>query len=40
MRSIAAEDSVRRLPTGIADLDTVLGGGILPAGVMLLAGYR
>lgn len=38
MCSIAAEDSVRRLPTGIADLDTVLGGGILPAGVMLLAG--
>lgn len=38
MRSIAAEYSVRRLPTGIADLDTVLGGGILPAGVMLLAG--
>ena len=38
MRSIAAEDSVKRLPTGIADLDTVLGSGILPAGVMLLAG--
>lgn len=38
MRSIAAEDSVKRLPTGIADLDTVLGGGILPSGVMLLAG--
>lgn len=38
MRSIAIEDSVRRLPTGIADLDAVLGGGILPAGVMLLAG--
>lgn len=38
MRSIAAEDSVRRLPTSIADLDAVLGGGILPAGVMLLAG--
>ena len=32
MRSIAAEDSVRRLPTGIADLDTVLGGGMLLAG--------
>ena len=38
MRSIAAEDSVKRLPTGIYDLDAVLGGGILPAGVMLLAG--
>ena len=38
MWSIAVEDSVRRLPTGIADLDAVLGGGILPAGVMLLAG--
>lgn len=38
MRSIADEDSVRRLPTGITDLDAVLGGGILPAGVMLLAG--
>ncbi len=38
MRSIAAEDSVKRLPTGIADLDAVLGGGILPAGIMLLAG--
>lgn len=38
MRSIAAEDSVKRLSTGIADLDAVLGGGILPGGVMLLAG--
>ena len=38
MYSIAAEDSVKRLPTGISDLDAVLGGGILPAGVMLLAG--
>jgi len=38
MHSIAAEDSVKRLPTGISDLDAVLGGGILPAGVMLLAG--
>lgn len=38
MRSIAAEDSVKRLSTGIVDLDAVLGGGILPAGVMLLAG--
>lgn len=38
MRSISAEESTRRLSTGISDLDTVLGGGILPAGVMLLAG--
>lgn len=38
MRSISAEASTVRLGTGIADLDTVLGGGILPGGVMLLAG--
>ena len=38
MRSISAEASTARLSTGIADLDTVLGGGILPGGVMLLAG--
>ena len=38
MRSISAEDSVKRMSTGVADLDAVLGGGILPAGVMLLAG--
>lgn len=38
MRRISAEESIRRLSTGIADLDTVLGGGILPGGVLLLAG--
>lgn len=38
MRSIGAEESVKRLTTGIKDLDAVLGGGILPAGVLLLAG--
>jgi len=38
MRSIATEESVKRLSTGIKDLDAVLGGGILPAGVLLLAG--
>ena len=38
MRSISAEVSTARLGTGIADLDAVLGGGILPGGVMLLAG--
>lgn len=38
MKTIAAEDAIARLSTGIDDLDTVLGGGILPAGVLLLAG--
>ncbi len=38
MKSISAEDEVKRMSTGIADLDTVLGGGVLPSGVMLLAG--
>lgn len=38
MQSIAADEKVQRLSTGIADLDTVLGGGILPGGVVLLAG--
>jgi DNA repair protein RadA/Sms len=30
--------AARRLPTGIADLDEVLGGGIVPGAVLLLAG--
>ena len=38
LQSISYEDSTKRLSTGIADLDTVLGGGILPGGVILLAG--
>ena len=38
MRSISAEDSIVRMSTAIADLDVVLGGGILPGGVVLLAG--
>lgn len=38
MRSIKAEDSIARMSTAIADLDVVLGGGILPGGVVLLAG--
>ncbi len=38
MQSITAEDDVKRMPTGYADLDEVLGGGILPGGVMLMAG--
>lgn len=38
MRDIAAEKSVPRLTTGYDDLDLVLGGGIVPGGVMLVAG--
>jgi len=38
MRSITSSDEASRLGTGIGDLDTVLGGGILPGGVILLAG--
>lgn len=38
MESIAAEESVKRMPTGYDDLDGVLGGGILPGGVILMAG--
>jgi DNA repair protein RadA/Sms len=38
MQSIAAEDDVRRMETGYKDLDDVLGGGVLPGGVMLMAG--
>ncbi|HCH34863.1 MAG: repair protein RadA protein [Candidatus Saccharibacteria bacterium GW2011_GWC2_48_9] len=36
--SIDPEERIGRLATGIADLDTVLGGGVLPGGVTLLAG--
>jgi len=38
MQSIAASESAARLDTGIADLNDVLGGGVLPGGVILLAG--
>lgn len=38
MRSISTEASTARLTTGIGDLDLVLGGGVLPGGVILLAG--
>jgi DNA repair protein RadA/Sms len=38
MRSISTEESVMRLDTGFKDLDDVLGGGILPGGVVLIAG--
>ena len=38
IQSISAEDSIKRLSTGFLDLDDVLGGGILPGGVILMAG--
>jgi DNA repair protein RadA/Sms len=38
MRSIAADESNTRIGTGTDDLDIVLGGGILPGAVVLLAG--
>jgi DNA repair protein RadA/Sms len=36
--SIEADDISKRFMTGFSDLDDVLGGGILPGGVILLAG--
>lgn len=38
MQSIAIEETAKRMTTGYGDLDAVLGGGILPGGVMLMAG--
>jgi len=38
MRAISAEEGLKRISTGTADLDTLLGGGILPGAVLLLAG--
>ncbi len=38
MRSISAKGSTGRLFTGFKDLDDVLGGGILPGSVVLMAG--
>ena len=38
MSDISAGDNISRLKTGLTDLDDVLGGGILPGGVLLLAG--
>ena len=38
MQAISVEESVKRMTTGYSDLDAVLGGGILPGGVILMAG--
>ena len=36
--AITVEHEIVRMSTGFADLDAVLGGGILPGGVLLMAG--
>lgn len=38
LRSISSKESKQRLLTGFKDLDEVLGGGILPGSVILMAG--
>src|SRR6266511_3416888 len=38
MNAISLEQTVERMKTGFDDLDVVLGGGILPGGVLLVAG--
>ena len=38
MNSIETEKMTQRMTSGISDLDAVLGGGVLPGGVTLLAG--
>jgi DNA repair protein RadA/Sms len=38
MQSIAIEESAQRMSTGYSELDAVLGGGVLPGGVILMAG--
>jgi DNA repair protein RadA/Sms len=38
IQSISSQESVKRLQTGFSDLDEVLGGGILPGSVILMAG--
>lgn len=38
IKDVSGEDISKRLGTGVRDLDEVLGGGVLPGAVMLLAG--
>lgn len=38
IKDMTADDTSKRMPTGATDLDVVLGGGILPGAVVLLAG--
>ncbi|MDB5179529.1 MAG: radA [Candidatus Saccharibacteria bacterium] len=38
IKDMTIDDTSKRIPTGATDLDVVLGGGILPGAVVLLAG--
>jgi len=38
IKDMTVDDASKRIPTGAPDLDIVLGGGILPGAVVLLAG--
>jgi len=38
IKDMPADDTSKRMPTGASDLDIVLGGGVLPGAVVLLAG--
>ncbi len=38
LSDVAAEDSLRRLSSGLSELDRVLGGGLVPGSVVLLGG--
>ena len=38
IKDVMSEESVPRMSTGVNDLDEVLGGGVLPGAVVLLAG--
>ncbi len=38
LSEVAAEDSLRRLSSGLSELDRVLGGGLVPGSVVLLGG--
>lgn len=38
IQAISKQESAKRLVTGFSDLDDVLGGGVVPGGVVLMAG--
>ena len=38
IKDVQSDDTSNRMKTGVADLNDVLGGGVLPGSVVLLAG--